>query len=156
LSAIHVAGLLTHGDTINLYEALHKQQNRYTTIANTPATVLVSAKGTQLKVDRGLSEPLESFAKNPVVLIGPETCQALLSRAPPFPAHEVIVKAEREQQSWKEFKQVHFLALQLPQCCIALLVDCLTILARRSNWYRTTCTNTNSKSTCKVRVAMPD
>ena len=110
-----VAGLLTHGDTVNLYEALHEEKNRYSTIANTPATVLVSSKGTQLKLERGLREPLESFDKTPVVLIGPETCQALLNRAPPFPAHEVIRTAELEQESWKEFKQVYILALELTQ-----------------------------------------
>ena len=100
------SGILTRGDTINLYEALHKHKNRYSTIANTPTTILVSSRGTRLKLERGLTEPLESFDKTPVVLVLPETCRALLERAPQFPSADLVVKADREQEHWNDFKQV--------------------------------------------------
>ena len=98
---------------------MHKQKNRYSTIANTPTTILVSARGTQLKIDRGLTEPLESFAATPKVLILPETCQSLLQRAPQFPLDNLVVNADREQEYWNDFKQVCLSCLRMPRCLMS-------------------------------------
>ena len=98
-------GNLTRGETINLHEALYRSKNQYSTIANTPTTILTSSKGTHLGINKGLLEPVESFDKQPGVIISVEDCKRLLDRAPPFPHGRELWTTHKEHQEWKAFKE---------------------------------------------------